>query len=136
MTKPVQTPFQKWYAQNRASLAEKRAERYRNDPEYRKRISDYRAKKTQEKQAELRAKGCSLSEACEALGITDWTMNRWKNAGYLPVQSLRGCRFNDHKLQLLGLLKQFFDEHPKRLMSIHQDKLNALVQVIHHNWDN
>lgn len=134
MTEATQSRFKKWYATNKATLAAKRAERYRNDPEYKQAIQDQRAAKRAEREQQKVAMGVSLKEACEILGVTGWTMNRWKNLKFIPLETLRSHRFTHHELQQLRLLKQFFEDQPKRSVALHRDKQDALVAAIHQNW--
>lgn len=134
MTATNPTPFQKWYEKNKATIAAKRAERYRTDPDYRAAIQARLVAQRTLRDQSRAAQGVSLTQACQILDVSVWTMNRWKNEKYIPLDTLRSHRFTDHQLKLLGLLKQFFVEHPKRSVALHRDKQDALVATIHHNW--
>lgn len=127
--------FKDWYAKNRERLSQERRLKYQTDPEYRQKAIE---RSSQRRVALSAAKGgrqgYSVADACDTLGISLWTINRWRNENYFPVASLRGYRFTDNQIQLLGLLRDFFKSHPRRTLSHMKGELDSLVGVIHHNW--
>lgn len=128
--------FKDWYEKNKKAVSERRRHRYKTDPEYRAAVllrSSQRRKSNKVSKPPL--PGNSAQDVCEILGTTSWTLNRWKNEGYFPVKDMRGYRFTDEQVKLLNLLKQFFEMYPKRASALHKDKLNGVVQTIHHNWE-
>lgn len=127
--------FTKWYEQNKEVLSEKRKKLYREDPDYRQKVLERSAARRMSQKAPKT--GVSVTDACQYLGITLWTLNRWKNEHYIPVDTLRSYRFSDHQLNLLSMLKQFFEQFPRKAAGTpaNQAKLKDLVNVIHHNWE-
>lgn len=134
------TGFKKWYAENKEKLAEDRRRKYAEDPEYREqmkaRSAEFRDRKRAEK-PDQEYKGMLVPEVCEALEVKEWTLNSWKNRGYYPAPSKTGGRpvFTENQVSLLGLIKQFFQDHPRRVAGLHRDKLGVIVDVVHHNWN-
>lgn len=127
--------FKEWYEKNKTSLAERRKSRYQSDPTYRQAIKDRSTvRRNHLKAAKPEPVGISVQDACALIGVTHWTLTRWRNKGYLPVSSLRGARFSEGQVQLMTLIRQFFVSYPQRASAKQQDKLSDLVQVIAHNW--
>lgn len=126
--------FKDWYEKNKEGLAQKRKERYQTDPVYRQKVIEQAASRRAAKAPPAPKHGTSVQDACVLLGITLWTLNRWKNEQYFPVATLRGYRFTDNQIQLLGLLKQFSEQYPGKSAGLHREKLVELVNVINHNW--
>jgi hypothetical protein len=126
--------FSAWYEQNKQKLSEKRKALYREDPEYRKKVLAASAARRKSKATSPKT-GIDVATACDLIGVSMWTLNRWKNEGYLPVQTLRGHRFTQAQIELLGLLKQFFEQYPRKVAANHRDELSDLVNLIHHNWN-
>ena len=127
--------FKDWYDANRDRLSQERRMKYQTDPEYRQKALD-RASQRRSAIASTKPQmqGYTVAEACDTLEISLWTMNRWRNENYFPVASLRGYRFTDNQVQLLGLLRDFFKKYPRRTISHMKGELDSLVGVIHHNW--
>lgn len=127
--------FKDWYSANRDKLSQQRKYKYQSDPEYRQKAIERASQRRSAISAnKVSYHGYTVSEACDTLEISLWTMNRWRNENYFPVASLRGYRFSDNQIQLLGLLRDFFKSHPRRTLSHMKGELDSLVGVIHHNW--
>lgn len=126
--------FKDWYSKNKEDLSVKRRTRYQTDPDYRQAIINRSA--ARRKACKVVDKpGISPTQVCEVLGISSWTLNRWRNEKYFPVDTLRSYRFTQAQVNLLGLFCEFFEKYPKRASAAQQDKLSALVLTVHHNWN-
>lgn len=122
-----------WYKQNSQALSAKRKKRYQEDPAYREQVLQRSANRRASLKANTKP-GSSVKDVCEAIGITAWTLNRWKLNGYIPVGNLRSYRFSDQQIELLKLLRGFFEKYPRRQAGLHQDELSNIVSVVAHNW--
>lgn len=123
-----------WYEQNKGALSDRRKARYDTDPVYRQQIID-RARTRRESVVKQNPDGIDATDLAEHLGVSPWTLNRWKNEGYIPVTSFRGAYFKQSQVELMGLLVTFFKMYPKRSASMHKPELDVIVQVIQHNWN-
>jgi hypothetical protein len=129
--------FTDWYQENKSRLSAQRKARYQSDPEYRKqavqRAAEYRSRTRAMKPS---IDGLVVKQVCEHLEISAWTLHKWGTLGYYPPPSRIEGRivFTPSQLELLGLIKQFFVQHPRRAAAKHRDKLVSLIDVIHHNW--
>lgn len=129
--------FKEWYENNKESLSQARKQRYATDPVYREtakaRAEDYRKRTREQRPQPL---GLSIANVCAHLDISDWTLNKWRNQNYYPEPTrVNGKPVFQHKqLELLGMIKQFFEQYPKRAAAKHRDKLDQIVSVVFHNW--
>lgn len=134
------TAFKKWYENNRAALAEKRHQRYLNDPEYRAKALANKAAQT----AKVKAFRLplppeythTLETLSEGLGVTVWTLREWRKKKYFPEPYKYGQNvcFTEDQVALLQTLKTFFDEHGNRSAKRNQEALDNLVSLIFANW--
>jgi len=130
--------FKQWYEVNRERLSEARKVRYRTDPEYkelvRARTKDYKDRVRKEKPSPV---GLSTEDVCTALGISPWTLNKWKLRGLYPAPTkhVGRPRFTEDQLGLLELLREFFLQNPRKKAGTKKDQLAVIVQVIDHNWE-
>ena len=92
-----------WYSENKTALAERRRERYQNDPEYRARVLEQSNSYKKRSRLGLGAKPKSfetlliegmslkawrLSEASRKIGRTKTSINYWIEHGYMPASPL------------------------------------------------
>jgi hypothetical protein len=129
--------YKEWYAANADKLSDKRRLRYQTDPAYReaaiKRAAEAREAKRQEKPA---IQGSTLAEVAELLSVSTWTLNNWRNLKYYPEPDRMLGRpvFNGKQVQLLGLIAEFFNNHPRKAAAAHRSELQGIVDVVFHNW--
>lgn len=131
--------FKTWYAENKEALAQKRQKRYAEDPQYRElvkaRSADYRVR-TKAENPKPSLPGMTIAETCASLEISEWTLNSWRNQNYYPDPDKVSGRpvFTSPQVELLQLVKKFFQTYPRRLAGLHRPELGEIVDVIHHNW--
>ena len=124
--------FTEWYDKNRQEFNAKRKNRYQTDPEYKERAKAAAAQRRQAVKASSRT-GNSVADVCEMLGVSPWLLSRWKTAGYIPVENLKGYQFTANQMQLLGALRDCMDANKGSGAEVMR-KREEIVQVVHHNW--
>lgn len=132
--------YAKWYDANKTQLADKRRDRYANDPEYRAKMLKNRAKYTEKKRVELLstlpdAYTTTFSEAAEKLKITLWRLRNWRSNKYFPEPYQHGkcLYFTDDQMFLLEKLNEFMGDKP-RLSRDDVHVLDDLTNFIFSNW--
>lgn len=107
---PAQSAYAKWYEANKKALAEKRKQRYKEDPLYRARALSNR-KAQAAKQATLRDTlperyTRNMSGVADYLGVSLWKLRDWRARGFYPEPHQHGREywFTDHQAALLGNL--------------------------------
>jgi hypothetical protein len=140
MNDQQETAYQRWYKNHKHELAEKRRERYQNDPEYRQKALDRKAKQLEKHRAlNQRPAGYNhtLQDMAKHLDVTVWTLREWRKKDYFPepMKVGRNLLFTDTQLGLLGALQQFLKEHGKRLSRASREKLQDVTNFIHANWN-
>lgn len=131
--------FSKWYESNKESLAEKRKQRYANDPEYRERAKANRANqlaKTRSSTPLPDRYTTTFQDAAEELGIGIWKFRHWRKNNYFPepYQFGKYLYFTDSQIDLLGALEAYLANYP-RLPGHAKPELDNLVNLIHTNWN-
>lgn len=124
--------FTEWYDKNKQTLNDKRKSRYHTDPEYREKAKAAAAERRKLVKAANRT-GNSVADVCEVLGVSPWLLSRWKTAGYLPVDNLKGYQFTANQMKLLGTLRDCMDANKGSGAEVMR-KREEIVQVVHHNW--
>jgi len=98
-------PFKKWYDDNKKDFNEQRRDRYRTDPEYRKRVQENNAKNSNRKKKNLPTMDeyesvplemeggiileCySIKDACEIIGRGKQTIRLWTKNKDIPDVSV------------------------------------------------
>lgn len=130
--------YKEWYKDNKDRIAQRRKQLYHTDPAYRQVVIN-RAREARERVRPPPVEASGLIRAVDAgntLGVSPWTLHTWKTKGYYPEPQKVGGRpvFTQNQVQLLGLIKQFFETYPKRLAGLHRDQLKVTVEVVHQNW--
>lgn len=129
--------YNEWYRENAEKLAKSRKEKYDNDPEHRAtlmaRSADYRAR-TKVQRPPL--PGMLIKDVCDTLEITPWTLNKWRLLGYYPAPERVGGHpiFYHGQIELLAMIRDFFRSFPKKSAAKNRSKLDAIVEVVAHNW--
>lgn len=129
--------WDEWYAQNKGRLSEKRAKRYRDDPDYRqaalKRSENQRlGKKTPVTDGHTIA----FADAANQLGITVWVLREWRKKDYFPEPFRRDGRlwFSHGQVDLLQRIQQFFLDHGVRVNEAKRNQLQNVVSLTYANW--
>jgi len=131
------SPFKEWYQKNRDELARRRKERYHSDPVYRAQVKarseDYR-KRVRDAKPEF--PGMTIAQVCEHLGVSDWTLNKWRNLGYYPepIKYNGKPSFTQRQVALLASIKRFFKRYPRRSAALHRAELEQLTADVAHKW--
>lgn len=129
--------FQSWYQQNASKLNQARKQRYQSDPAYREQVkqraAEYRARMKPETKP---LPGLTVKEVCDLLDITPWTLNKWRQLGYYPEPFRVKAQpvFSPGQLELLKLIRTFFQTYPKRMAASHREELKNITDVVSHNW--
>lgn len=131
--------YSAWYEANKQRLSEKRAKRYREDPEYReKAIARAKAQRAQTKKKEPVTDGYTVSfrQMAEQLGVTVWVLREWRRKNYFPEPHLRDSWlwFKPEHVGLLNRLKLFFEQNGHRVSDATRGALDDLVSLIYVNW--
>lgn len=131
--------FKEWYANNRDKVLEKKRQRYLTDPAYRQSVIDRSASARETARAskeDPRAYGMTLQEAADYLGVTKWTLHKWRSNNYYPepVRVNNVPVLTSTQVELLTMIRQFFVDYPKRAAAANRSKLEQVVEVVHHNW--
>lgn len=129
--------WDQWYAQNKERLSEKRAKRYREDPEYRKAaLERSRKQRIGKKVSADDGFGISFQQAAEKLDITIWVLREWRRKDYFPEPHHREGRlwFNGDQVSLLRRLKEFFETHGIRVVDTKRKALDETVSLVYSNW--
>lgn len=130
--------FKDWYAVNKVPLSEKRAKRYKEDPEYRAAViaRSAAARALQRGQATPPGYAHHMADTAEALGITIWTLREWRKKNYFPEPLEYKSRmwFTQAQIGLLNNLKSFFSRKGNRISKANKPALDDLVSLIYSNW--
>lgn len=132
--------WDRWYAQNKKRLAEKRAKRYREDTAYRQaaleRGKSQRKKKTAVADPESLQFSVSFNDMARLLGITVWVLREWRRKDYFPEPHHREGRlwFKPEHQSLLHLLHTFFATHGVRVAEAKRPVLQEVVALVYANW--
>lgn len=102
-TETKQQAFQSWYERNKESMRQKRAEKYRNDPEYRQAALDRAAKQRASTPRTAAEKGqrfrvidgksvevFRIGAVAEMIGKDEQTIRLWESRGVIPAPSAPG----------------------------------------------
>jgi len=126
-----------WYEANKDRLSEKRAKRYREDPEYRaKALARSRQQRETKKQPVTDGHTLSFNDMATTLGITVWVLREWRRKNYFPEPYRREGRlwFKPEQTALLQTLQTFFQTHGIRVGEAKRSALENVVQLVYANW--
>ena len=133
------TAFKKWYANNKAALAEKRKAKYLADPAYRESIKARAQVRRAARASELRPEGYSLNMAqvADSLELTIWALREWRKKSYFPEPKEHHGRrwFTRRQLVLLRSLKEYLDTKGRRLSRADKLEMDDLISFVHMNWE-
>lgn len=126
-----------WYAKNKIRLSEKRAKRYREDPEYRE-AALRRSREQRQKSKTPVVDGATVpfKAMADALGVTPWVLREWRRKDYFPEPSHRDGRlwFKPEHEVLLQRLVAFFAEHGPRVDATARELLGPVTAYVFANW--
>jgi hypothetical protein len=130
--------FQKWYDKHKGELAEKRALRYRNDPEYRQAaLTRSRIARASRPRQEVPSEySHTMAGAAEEVGVTIWTLREWRKKNYFPEPKDIGGKkwFTQNQVNLMNSLRGFFEENGIRVSARVRPALEGLISLIYSNW--
>lgn len=149
----------KWYDKNKEALSKKRSDRYKNDPEYRKKTKEaskkYRDRKRLEKESDqgplvISIQGqdhpaMTLEEIETKTGITPARIKYMQSSGYIPQALVNRPNrvYTQNQVKLITDMENFLRANGFHLRGLESDKrtairqeLNALISTIVNEWDN
>lgn len=120
-TETKQKAFSSWYERNKESLKEKRAKKYREDPEYRQAALDRAAKQRassprQDVDKDQRFRSIDgkqvevfrIGKVAEMIGKDEQTIRLWESRGVIPKPSAPG-KHRYYTATQVGLLQELCD---------------------------
>lgn len=131
--------FKKWYSKNKEALAEKRRERYRNDPVYRAKALANRKKQVERtpKMKDMLPDEYvySMPTLAEHLDISVWKLREWRRRGFFPEPFKHGREiyFTQAQANLLGELDKFLVSKSGRV-SDDDMELQEMIGYVVVNW--
>lgn len=136
--KPGKFSWDQWYQENKARLSEKRAKRYREDPDYRA-AALRRSSRQRKKKPESITDGHTIAfrDMAEALGVTVCVLREWRRKNYFPEPYHREGRlwFTPHQQNLLQKLGKFFNTHGVRIGPSQRPALEERIALLYSNWE-
>lgn len=149
-TEPKNKAFASWYERNKEALKKKRAEKYRNDPEYRKaaleRAAQQRAKtprQPSERDQRFRLIGgvkvevFRIGQVAKEISKDEQTIRLWESKGIIPRPTASGSH-RYYTATQVGLMQQLSDllEDQRYDAPGLKDAVAAMTQKIKENWSN
>jgi hypothetical protein len=128
--------YKEWYEKNKSTLSQKRAEKYRADPEYRskalRRSKEQRSRRVPLPPPPDGGYTIAFVDAAKDIGISHWTLRDWRTRNYFPEPKKRLGKlwFNQQQLALLHMLKGFFDAYSNK----DKEGLENMKATIYANW--
>lgn len=135
-----ESPFSRWYKKNREEFNRQRRNRYKTDPEYRKKMQEAsRRTRSNHGPGEGRPEQyvVSLAQAAEILDVTIWTIRNWRRQEYFPEPYIdrEGMWFTEPQLALLkGLHAYFVSNGIKRLTAAQRVEVGRISSEIYQHW--
>jgi hypothetical protein len=132
--------FGRWYDKNKPVFNLSRRERYKTDPEYKKRVLDAARKARDERRKQNpkpEAYTTTLQGAADALDITIWTLRNWRTNEYFPepLKFNGELWFTDAQVKLLTRIKDYLDKRNIKRLSVAQaEELYGIVKQIRAYW--
>lgn len=128
-----------WYAKNKERLSEKRAKRYREDPQYRAAALERSRQQREQKKPEptsLDLHSVSFTDAASDLNVTVWVLREWRRKSYFPEPHRRDGRlwFSVAQVQQLRTIRQFFELHGARVTEAMKPALENVIGLVYANW--
>lgn len=128
--------FAGYYKKNKKAISDRRKQRYREDPEYRKKCIAS-SRETREGSQLPKPQGFDLTfdQTAAQLGVPVWSLREWRKRGYFPQPLLHGGRmwFRQAQVELLRALKALFAKGT-RLSKDKQNELHSTVEMVLANW--
>ena len=123
----------RWYRCHKQEFSEKRKQRYREDPEYRRKALE-NAKRQRKCSPVPKDYEYSMAGAAQELGVSLFTIRRWKNNDFFPEPAKFNGKlyFKASQIVLLQGLVDFFDKGKK--IKRYDSQLQALLAFIYSNW--
>lgn len=129
--------WDQWYQENKGRLSEKRAKRYRDDPEYRQKALDRsRQQRAAQKVPVTTPYTVSFNDAAQTLGITVWVLREWRRKNYFPEPHRREGRlwFSFSQVSWLRRIQAFFEQHGARVVDANRAALENVTGLVYANW--
>lgn len=129
--------FNTWYDKNKQRLSQKKAERYKNDPAYRKACLEASRRQREGKGEQVKDEySLSFNVLAEQLGVSQWTLREWRRKGYFPEPKFRNGRmwFTTGQKDLLSKLRDFFSANGGRVTSSKRGEMEELTNLVYANW--
>lgn len=133
------TAYQRWYANHKKELSEKRKKRYQEDPVYRQACLDRKAKQVEARRGPPVDPQYThnLTQAAEELDVTLWALRSWRDKGYIPEPHAhhKGLYFTTAQVGLMKLLAKFFSEVGRASLTPEQEaEVQQISDLIRANW--
>jgi hypothetical protein len=129
--------FKTWYKANKARLAEKRKQVYRQDEEYRKRALERSSlQRAKIREAHPAGYDVDFDLAAELLEVSTVTLREWRRKDYFPEPKHHQSKmwFTSHQVSLIRVLGNFFARNGPRPRVAERRRLQQLVSWVHSNW--
>ena len=140
-TKPDKPKFNwdAWYAGNKERLSQKRKDRYKNDPEYREKVTALSKKYRASLPPKPRKKSdkMTIPQLCEKAGCSFHTFRKYQQLGWIP-KCTKAFTFTDTHVELLADLINKANETlylRKNRLEVLQPYIDAIAKnwLVHHD---
>lgn len=147
-TETKQKAFSSWYERNKESLKEKRAKKYREDPEYRQAALDRAAKQRAAAPRQpadrdqrfrvidgIQVEVFRIGQVAEMIGRDEQTIRLWESRAVIPKPSAPG-RHRYYTAAQVGLLRELCEllgDHRYDAVAI-REALAEMSKKVYQNW--
>jgi len=134
-----ETPYQKWYRNNKLTLNEKRRKKYAQDKEYRnKQLAMARIRRQRiQAQKNTQWEGLTTPQVAKLIGRKAQTIRGWEKRGLIPdaEQTEHGVRmYQTHHVGLLKQLAALMDLYFTIPRDEFKSRLKEMTKHIKESW--
>jgi len=131
------TNYSRWYEKNREILSAKRAERYKNDPEYRAKALERSVNRRKSVEKSLCPEGYAFNfqQLADYLDMSLWTLRDWRRKNFFPEPHRANGRswFTEAQAEQLKKMRQLMKPKGPPTKERAQ-QLQDLIDITYSNW--